>query len=256
MKYLDRFKSKKSILSLGKSFFENHRIIIVILSLALLIRGIYYIEIVNSPCVVLHQWDQSDMNFFHTWAGKIAKGEVLTNSSFHPFHEWHNQVAEKYLFSEQSSNEKNTTKAGNAAKRNLWIKWYGGKRFHQEPLYPYFIAIIYKIFGFHIEWVFLLQLVLGLMNILLMYRITKHFFGKSIAIVTALLITFSAPILFYEMVLLRTTCISFFSLLLVWLLVRVLKNESLFSWGKFGIVLGFAIVLKSVFLLLFIGLLG
>ncbi len=106
-----------------------------LLVLALLVRVVYFVDAGHSPAVGMHEWAESDMSFFDLWAGEIAAGDLLTNQSLHPDHSWHREAAVTYLGDHPE--EATTLAPGGSpqeAGRALWNKWYGCKRFHQEPL--------------------------------------------------------------------------------------------------------------------------
>jgi hypothetical protein len=253
--------SDRPCLSQSKSLISRHRVIIVLLFAALLIRLVFFAEIIKGPCYKQHLWDMSDMNFFHSWAMEVVNGDWLLNKPLHPYHDWHDSVANTYFSSHEKQGQ---TLHGDqppayvdpVAKRQIWNRWYGEKRYHQEPLYPYMIALVYKLFSARVGWVFLLQLSLGIANILLIYTITMRFFDRRVAAIAGSLAVLCAPLLFFEMVLLRETLISFFGLFLVWLVVRAQEEESSLSWVKLGLFLGLAVLLKSIFLLFLVGLTG
>ena len=51
---------------------------------------------------------------------------------------------------------------GAGAAAALWSHWCGNGRFYQEPLYPYLIALVYRVAGPGALYVIALQLLLGL----------------------------------------------------------------------------------------------
>ena len=239
----------------GKMFIRRHWVIISLLLLALTFRIVYFAEIRTGPCFHQHLWEQSDMNFFHTWARQMKGGDWLTGQPLHPYHNWHDRVAERYFrFHENQpampSIQQLPAHVDREAKHALWDHWYGQTRYHQEPLYPYLIAAVYKLFGEQIAWIFLLQLCIGIANVFLVYDITRKSFGETAAAAAGLLAVLCGPLVFFEMVLLRSTLISFFGLFLVWLTLKSQQAESALSWGAIGLVFGLAILLKSIFILL------
>lgn len=257
----DSGNSDRSCLSQSKSVISRHWVIIALLFVSLLIRIVYFAEIIKGPCYQQHLCDQWDMNFFHSWAEQLVNGDWLINKPLHPYHVWHDSVADTYF---RSHEEQGPTLHNNQlplsvdlnAKRQLWNRWLGGKRYYQEPLYPYLIGLIYRLFGVRVAWVFLFQLSIGIVSILLIYAITMRLFDPRVAAIAGTLAVLCAPLLFFEMVLLRSTLISFFGLFLVWLIVRAQNAESSLSWGRLGMFFGLAVLLKSIFLLFLVGLMG
>lgn len=224
----------------------------VVLLLSLLIRVACFLELNQGPCVWQHRWAQTDMNFFDRWARDIAAGDWLTDQSLHPHHDWHRLIALEYL------EERPEEAARLAALRSpdgspvdpstvLWDRWYGGKRFHQEPLYPYLIASTYTIFGHDPRWVFAWQLLLGAVGNVLIYLIGRRAFGHTAGAAAGVLAVLCGPLLFYEMILLRTSLAVFLGLLLVYVADVAMERMSLRSWLLVGLVLGLSLLLNSTF---------
>ena len=115
-------------------------IILLIILLSSMFRVIYYNNIKNGPALYTHTYEETDMNFFHEWAEKISNGDYLTDTSLHPYHTWHAKIAASVY---RKSGGKNFN---DQVGKKIWNYWYKGKRFHQEPFYPYLMAIIYIIY--------------------------------------------------------------------------------------------------------------
>lgn len=232
---------------------RNRRwILTTILLCATLIRIVHFIEIQRSPCLWHHQWDQGDMHTYHRWGESIARGDWLTDRSFHPLHRWHYRVASIHLRENPAAGDPDDP----AAAARLWEAWAGGTRFHAEPLYAYLIGLTYRLTGPDVRWVFAWQSALGLANILLIFLIASRIFGDLAGTVAAALAVLCGPLLFYEMVLLRTTLITFSGLALVWIMLWAESAVSARRWLATGLAFGVAILVKSVFLLPLLGLLG
>jgi 4-amino-4-deoxy-L-arabinose transferase-like glycosyltransferase len=253
--------SDSSHLSQSKPFIRRHWVILTLLLVSLLIRIAYFAEIIKGPCYKQHLWDQSDMNFFHSWAQQLVDGDWLINKPLHPYHNWHERVADNYF---RSYRERHATLHRNSlplqvdmeAKRQLWNRWYGGTRYHQEPLYPYVVAVIYRLFGVRVAWVFLFQLSIGIASVFLIYDITMRLFDSRVAAIAGTLAVLCGPLLFFEMVLLRSTLISFFGLFFVWLILNVQNAESALSWVRIGLFFGISVLLKSTFLIFLAGIIA
>jgi 4-amino-4-deoxy-L-arabinose transferase-like glycosyltransferase len=187
--------------------------LLAIVVAAVAVRVIYYAQLSTSGAapgsggalLQLHRWDQSDMHFFDAWARLITSGDVLTNQSLHPLHDWHVAVAQAHLGGDATIEQV----------RAAWDDWYGGKRFHQEPLYPYLIALTYATLGDDVRWVFLWQMAMGVASTMLVYRIGRRCFGEAAGLVAAALTVPAGPLIFNELVLLRGPVITFLGLLAV-----------------------------------------
>ncbi|MEX0321823.1 MAG: ArnT family glycosyltransferase [Puniceicoccaceae bacterium] len=229
--------------------------LLLILASAALLRIIYLTEIIGSPGDCTHLNEQSDMAFFVEQAAYISDDDWLQDVSLHPYHEWHGVVANRY-FATIGNDAPPATTAEEIEARNraLWDHWYGGKSYHQEPMYAYTLAVLFKVFGENnLSVVYILQSIIGLGSIFLVYSISQSLFSRKVAIVAGVLVTLYAPLLFFETILLRASFIAFASLLLVRLSIWARDKGTLKQWLILGVACGAAILLKSNLLLFFAG---
>ncbi len=129
--------------------------------------------------------------------------------------------------------------------------WLGDSAFYQAPLYPYFLAIIYKIFGQNISVVQGIQIALSTGTVWLIYRIGESLFNRKVAIYSAGFCALYGPFIFYSILILKVTLSLFFSCLFILTLLRSCdtpKNSIIF-YG--GILLGINIALRGNYLLLY-----
>jgi hypothetical protein len=193
--------------------------LVIIVAIALVLRVFCFLELAASPCFWTHEWDQSDMNTFHSWALAIADGDWWFRSAAPPLHNWHREIAEDYarIFPQSWAELQAECRSDDPDElaRALWYRWYGGGRTYQGPLYPYLIAGTYYLLGPAVGWVFAWQMLLGIGSIVLIYRLARLYFGDVAAVLAAAIVLLYGPLLFYEFVLLRVTLIVFWGLLLV-----------------------------------------
>jgi Flp pilus assembly protein TadD len=76
--------------------------------------------------------------------------------------------------------------------------WLGQKVFYQAPLYPYLLAIVYKVFGHHLNLVRLLQLTLGAVNCVVIYWAARRLFDRKAAFWSGWLMVGYGIFVFYE----------------------------------------------------------
>ena len=95
--------------------------------------------------------------------------------------------------------------------------------FYQDALYPYFLALVYSVFG-HSHWaVYLIQLALALIFLLLVYDTTRRLFDWRAGIAAAAIAALYKPLIFYESQIEKTALAVFLTALLVWLFVKALS---------------------------------
>lgn len=231
---------------------------IILFLAAFSIRCIYYVTSKDSPIDYAHLWEESDMNFFDYWATEIAAGDWWNKKAPHPFHTWHKTLAEMHFKANPQDSTKYTEQASQligsdslmSPGKALIYDWYGGKTFHQEPLYAYLVALTYKITGQDVRHVFMWQLITGALSIVLIFLIGLHMSGLPAGIIGALLALLCGPFMFFDMVLLRTSLSGFITLALLYTLLKMTDEQKARYYLLFGLLTGIAMLNYSYYLLL------
>jgi 4-amino-4-deoxy-L-arabinose transferase-like glycosyltransferase len=228
-----------------------------IVLLSVFIKSIYFYQASQiKPIFHFQEWTQCDMNFFNLWANSINEGDVLTQNPLHPNHVWEIKTA-NHFFAQNPDKyayylaQNNGVKDSIALSQLLWNHWFQEKTFHQEPLYAYVVAIIYKIFGADVRWVFLFQMLLGIGVNVLVLKIGTHYFGHLSGFMAALLVTFCGPILVYDLVLIRSTLTVFLTLITLYALIKTIQENSTATYLTFGALSGLAYLNQSYTLCFF-----
>ncbi len=114
--------------------------------------------------------------------------------------------------------------------------------FYISPLYIYFLAFVYKVFGDTINTVRFIQFLMGVGTSLMTFCLAGYFFDKKTAFIAGLMAAVYAPFLFMEGNLLGTSAATFFLLASVLLLVLSKTNRpGFFSAFASGLLLSLAI---------------
>jgi len=122
----------------------------------------------------------------------------------------------------------------------------------QAPLYPWFLALIYKAFGPHLTAVRIVQALMGAASCFFVHAITRRLFeSRAAAFMAGLAAALYLPLVFYEGVLVPATLIVFLSLLCVMLLVGGGERPGYVRLVFAGLSLGLSIVAWPVTGLLF-----
>lgn len=226
--------------------------LLVVVGLSIAVRLVYFAQAGHGALLALNRWDQSDMAFFDRWARVIAAGDWLGERPLHPQHAWHLEIARRH-FEASPADPAARTETGPAsaeeASAQLWNRWYGGRTFHQEPLYPYLVALTYRLLGPDPRFVFAWQLGVGVLANVLVYLVAARLFPAPVPAVASALALLCSPLLFYEMVLLRESLIAAAGLGLVLLVLRAEERPSALAWGSLGLAAGLSLLLKSSFAL-------
>jgi len=97
--------------------------------------------------------------------------------------------------------------------------------FYLAPLYTYFLAAIYFLFGDALNVVRVIQFTLGVGTAWLVFRIARHFFDRQTGLVAGLLAAVYAPFLFFEGNLLGTAVETFLLTASVGCLIETQKER-------------------------------
>jgi tetratricopeptide (TPR) repeat protein len=84
-------------------------------------------------------------------------------------------------------------------------QWVGREAFYFPPLYPYLLGVLFKGIGHSLAPVYLLQALLGLVNLLLIHRIGLATFNERVGLLAAGAAALYGPLAFFEMKVLGTT---------------------------------------------------
>jgi 4-amino-4-deoxy-L-arabinose transferase-like glycosyltransferase len=241
-----------------EQWLRRHRAAVVaaIVAVSALFRVAYFVQLARGPCLWHHRWTESDMSFFDAWAKSIVAGDWLTDRSLHPVHEWTRALAEQHFRAEPQDAqqlEAEASPSGGSAVERLWDRWYGGKRFHQEPLYPYMVAATYAVLGPDVRWVFAWQMLLGILGNVLVWLLARRSFGDTVGAVAAGMCVLYGPLLFYEAVLLREAPLTLAGLAAAWAMTAAMDRDRPRWWVCAGAVIGLAALLKSTYVLMLLG---
>jgi tetratricopeptide (TPR) repeat protein len=136
---------------------------------------------------------------------------------------------------------------------DLWAQsiargyWIGDQVFFRAPFYPYFLGIIYKLFGHNYIIPRLVQHLIGSFSVILIYFLSRKLFNRKVACVSAFLAAIYGIFIYYEDELLLDFLLVFFGALLILLLHRAEENPKKSRFFAAGLVSGlFAITRPNV----------
>ncbi|MDF2522771.1 MAG: hypothetical protein K0R31_412 [Clostridiales bacterium] len=120
---------------------------------------------------------------------------------------------------------------------------------YHPPVYPLFLAFVYKTFGYSFFTVYLIQSLLGTINTLLIYLIGKQVFGKQIGNLSAGLSLLYWPLTLYSGILLSEVVFLFFLLTGIYLFLKGLENHKIVNFALCGLALALSTLTRSINLL-------
>jgi len=125
----------------------------------------------------------------------------------------------------------------------------GKEVFYGLPLYPYFLGVVYFLFGHSVFTAKLLQFFIGSASCGLVYLIGRKVFNRAIGIIAALILSFYSTAIFFEGLFVSAFMAVFLNCLLVLLLLFTLEKPSPLKWACIGLLVGVsALASASIFI--------
>ncbi len=121
--------------------------------------------------------------------------------------------------------------------------------FFRAPLYPYFLASVYKIFGRNFYLVRLIQFLIGSLSCVLVYLIGKRIFNPRVGRIAGLIASLYGILIYFEGELLIPVLIVFLDLALVLALLWAKAKPSYAGWIAYGGILGLSALARPNILL-------
>ncbi|MBN1405299.1 MAG: tetratricopeptide repeat protein [Candidatus Omnitrophica bacterium] len=121
----------------------------------------------------------------------------------------------------------------------------GKEIFYGLPLYPYFLGLLYFIFGRSIFIVQIVQASVDAISCVLLYYIGKLIFSRAVGIIAALIFAFYGMSLYFESYLSSVSLAIFFTLIIILVLFSIYKKDSFLKWIFVGFLIGTAALVNS-----------
>jgi len=119
--------------------------------------------------------------------------------------------------------------------------WLGTKIFYQDPLYPYFLSILYSLFDRNLLLVRLIQVAFGVGTCWLTALLGRRIFGPVVGNIAGLLAAILTTSVFYEGQIEKT----FLSVFLIALFLVLALKRSMYTRFLAGVTLGLAILTRA-----------
>lgn len=133
---------------------------------------------------------------------------------------------------------------GDAWQYDAWAQdiaagnWIGTEVFYQTPLYPYFLAIIFKLIGHDLFAVRVTQAILGALSCVLIGFAGRRLFSERVGLIAAALLALYAPSIFFDGLIQKSALDLFFMTALLALLAELLNRRQRVWMIGAGVVLG------------------
>ena len=194
----------------------------------------------------------SDNHFFDLWGRRIAAGDWIQRTPWHPMPGWMHEVAREALSNDPSlpvtlGLASDLTYDREKMEERLWDHWLGGPTFFQEPAYPYLVGITYLLSGANVWHVFAWQLALGVLGVILVHRLALRMFSETAALAAGILAILAPIPLLYEVTLLRDGPVAVVTLGIALLMLWATEGGRS-RWLVLGLAFGAAALLKQSFL--------
>lgn len=112
-----------------------------------------------------------------------------------------------------------------------YVKWEGISEAEDHdaigypPLYPFFLALVYKVIGHNYSAIWVLQAIIGAVTCILIYLFGKITFGKIVASFSAIVATFHFDLVIYNAMLLTETLYIFLVLVTFFYLFKAFEQR-------------------------------
>ncbi len=160
--------------------------------------------------------------FLHQWSQTPYASELLSDAKY--FDEW--------------------------AVRIAGGEWLQGRVFYQSPVYAYFLAAVYKIFGHQLIAVQLIQVLVGSVSAVLFCALGTLVFGPAAGLVSGILAALYKPFIFYDIMILKSTWDILFSFFFLICAIRTHQNQKKSDAFLAGLFFGVSVLLRGNMILL------
>ena len=134
---------------------------------------------------------------------------------------------------------------GDARSYDLWAQrlaagdWIGADVFYQAPLYPYFLGVLYAVFGRDLLMVRLIQAMVGAAAVVLLSSAGERLFSRRVGLAAGLALALYAPAIFFDGLLQKSVLDVFFICLSIWVVSRLVdRPRSAPLWLGLGASMG------------------
>ena len=122
--------------------------------------------------------------------------------------------------------------------------WQGSRVYYQDPLYPFFLAGLYAIFGPDTQGVLIAQALLGAASVVVIAALARTLAGDAAGLVAGVLASVYQVFFFFDALLLKGTLKVFVFSACLLLTARAARGGSPWRWFACGLLLGLGCLLR------------
>ncbi len=122
--------------------------------------------------------------------------------------------------------------------------WLGSSIFFRAPFYPYFLALVYKLFGHGYFIPRLIQHIVGSFSCILVYFLARKLYNRSVAVIASLIASSYGILIYFESELLLDSFLVLFDILLILYLLNTRDNPKKYRWLICGLILGLSAITR------------
>lgn len=126
--------------------------------------------------------------------------------------------------------------------------WLGSAPFFQAPLYPYLLAVVFRLGG-GLDAVYLLQIAAAVAGLAALAVAADRMLGRPHGLIAAALGAFYLPAVFHDVLLVKESIATSLVCVLLWLLARAREKQSAGAWLAAGVLVGMLSLLRENMLL-------
>jgi len=123
--------------------------------------------------------------------------------------------------------------------------WLGGAVYYLDPLYPFFLAVIYLFVPPDSVGVLVAQAALDAASVGFVMTIAHRVRDEPTAIVAGLIAATYKPFFYYSALLLKAPLMIFLVVVALYLVIRAADDDDLWRWGPAGFLLGLAALTRG-----------
>jgi tetratricopeptide (TPR) repeat protein len=117
--------------------------------------------------------------------------------------------------------------------------WIGTEVFYQAPLYPYFMGVVYAVFGRDLLILRVIQALIGSASCALLGLAGARLFSKPVGTIAGLALALYAPAIFFDGLIQKSVLDMFFVCLGLWLVSKVVSESATpATWIALGLAMG------------------